>query len=302
MATDGTIFSFIVDTDPIFSYAGWHLARSLIQHCGSEPSAVVVQCTPEVTEDRRAIFRGLGCSVLEIARFGDGRHCNKINEIDNLHHFGHERAVLLDTDTIALSDLRPFLHDRAILGKIVDLPNPPLATLQEIAATAGLQHLPATVPTDTGRGDTYFGNCNGGFYSIPRACAEPLSKAWKYWALWLLDHIEPLRCIGRENHVDQISFWLALHMEKLPFELAPSNVNHFIHLTGAHRHFDSARPIALLHYHGVSLNDRGQLAPRVELDAPERAAVAAANDQIGKGYDERLCWELRQRSRSSKNG
>jgi hypothetical protein len=34
MAESGdTIFSFIVDDDPIFVYEGWHLARSLIEHC-----------------------------------------------------------------------------------------------------------------------------------------------------------------------------------------------------------------------------------------------------------------------------
>src|ERR1700733_11977513 len=119
-ATGRTIFSFIVDDDPIFVYEGWHLARSLIEHCGGDPSAIIVQCTPEVTERERVIFLDLGCCVQQINRFGDGRYCNKLNQFDNLNGLDFDRAVLLDTDTIALSDLRPFLSDTAIGGKIVD--------------------------------------------------------------------------------------------------------------------------------------------------------------------------------------
>lgn len=66
-AMDRTIFSFIVDDDPIFLNEGCYLARSLIEHCADDPSAIVVQFTPEVPEARGAIFRDLGCRVLRIA-------------------------------------------------------------------------------------------------------------------------------------------------------------------------------------------------------------------------------------------
>jgi hypothetical protein len=293
-ATDRVIYSFVIDANPIFSYQGWHLARSLIQHCGGNADAIHVQCTPEV--DRRScdLFRGLGCHVHRISRFGDGRHCNKLNQLDSLRGVDFDRVALLDADMIAVADLRPFLGGAAILGKIVDLDRPPLPVLDEIATAAGMSGRPPVVETDATELRTYLGNCNGGFYAVPKAHCERLSVAWRRWALWLIDHIEPLRGAGREKHVDQVSFWLALHMEGLPFELAPSNVNYFIHFAAAHRYFDPTRPIALLHYHGVSLNDRGQLVPRADLGAPERDAIAAANEQIGRGLDERLLRELQQ--------
>src|SRR6185312_331168 len=121
---------------------------------------VVVQFTPEVAENRRAIFRDLGCQVLEIARFGDGRHCNKLNELDNLKQVDYDIAVLLDTDMIALSDLRPFMSETAVRGKVVDLANPPLATLAEIASATNLRPLPSVIPTDASAGETFVGNCN----------------------------------------------------------------------------------------------------------------------------------------------
>jgi hypothetical protein len=71
-----TIFSFVMDHDPRFAYEAWHLARSLIAHCGGDPSSIHVQCLPEVNARRRSLFGEFGCHVHEIARFGDGRYCN----------------------------------------------------------------------------------------------------------------------------------------------------------------------------------------------------------------------------------
>lgn len=294
-AASRTVFSFIVDDDPVFVYEGWHLARSLIQHCGGEPAAIVVQCTPDVAEDRRALFAELGCHVRQIDRFGDGRYCNKLNQLENLHSFDFDRAVLLDTDTIAVSDLAPFLSDATIRAKIVDEPNPPLAVLQEVAARSGMASLPPVICCESGRGDTYVGNCNGGFYSVPRPCADTLSKAWRHWALWLLDRIEPMKRSGHAQHVDQVSFWLAIWHLGLPFELAPSNVNYFAHIPGEHRYFDSGRPLALLHYHTTQLDVLGRIVAAPDDNPAAADAVARANEQIARGFDNRVFWNWRYR-------
>jgi hypothetical protein len=290
-----TIFSFIIDDDPAFVYEGWHLARSLIEYCGRDPSAIVVQCTPEVSEDVRVIFRGLGCRVQQIARFGDGRHCNKLGQLDNLDAFEFDCAVLLDTDTIALSDIRPFLNDTAIGGKIVDAENPPLHTLEEIAAASGLQGLPPVCKTDTGTAKTFIANCNGGFYSVPKAFCERLSTEWRRWALWLLDNVEPLERVGKKQHVDQVSFWLAVQHAGLPFVIAPSNINYYVHLADGPSYFDNSRPVALLHYHVSSLDVLGLIRPRIDPNPTGEAAVAAANRLIGGGFDNRVFWEMRYR-------
>ncbi len=294
MATQGrTIFSFVVDHDSRFTYEAWHLSRSLIQHCGGDPSAINVQCLPEVNGRKRRLFEELGCRVLDIGRFGDGRYCNKLNQLENLAGLDFDRAVLLDTDTIATADLRPFLCGAMIQAKIVDLANPPLSTLDEIAAAAGLSQLPSVCNVDAGGDLTYEANCNGGFYSIPKEFCEALSKGWRRWALWLLANMGPLQRVGRENHVDQISFWLAVQHGGLPFKAAPSNVNYFIHFDGAHKFFDATRPIALLHYHSSSLNVLGLLDPKVHLDAATQAAVTNANALIGNGFDNRVFWDMR---------
>lgn len=295
MAKDRTIFSFVADDDPAFVYGGWHLARSLIEHCGGDPSAIVVHCTPEVSEAQRAVFQDLGCHVCQIARFGDGRFWNKLNQISNLQSFDFDRVVLLDTDTIAVSDLRPFLSDSSILGKIVDTVNPPLEVLEEIATMSNLPGLPAIVETDTGIGETYFGNCNGGFCSVPRMFIERLSADWRAWALWLLGNLEPLVRSGHTIHADQVSFWLAIQHLGLPFELAPSNVNYFTHLEGEHRYFDEQHPLALLHYHTPQIDILGGITAKPDRNPAAGAAVALANRQIAQGFNNRVFWDMRYR-------
>jgi hypothetical protein len=287
------IFSFVVDDDPRFAYQAWHLARSLVEHCGGDTAVIHVQCTPDVDDRCRSLFRDLGYIVHEIPRFGDGRYCNKLAQLDNLRGLDFDCAVLLDTDTIVISDLRPFLSAFSIRGKIVDGANPPIATLDEIAAASGLRELPPRCTIDAGGGETYVGNCNGGFYSIPAVFCEQLSMQWQRWAKWLLANNESLARVGREQHVDQVSFWLALTHSGLPFEMAPSNVNYYTHFAGAHSFFDPERDIALLHYHNDGLNAQGLLDSCPGLTTVEKAAIARANEQIVRGSDERVFWDVR---------
>ncbi len=275
----GTVFSFVVDDGPRFAAEGARLAHSVVLHCGGDPSAVHVQCTPGVSAECKSAFRRRGYTVNEIERFGDGLYCNKVGQLENLRGVDFDHAVLLDTDTIAVADLRPFLGD-AVLGKIVDASNPSLPALREIARSSGLGSLPATCTTDSRDGETFMGNCNGGFYAVPRRFCATLSDEWRRWTLWLFDNIEPLRRTGSVHHADQVGFWLALQHGALPFATAPSNVNYYVHFTGAHHYFDARHDIALLHYHASSVNGDGLLEPKAALSPLERAAVERANTQI----------------------
>ena len=171
-----TIYSFVVDTKYRFTYEGWQLAQSLIKNCGGDPTAVHVQCTPEVAEEQRAVFHRLGCTVHELVRFADGRHCNKLNQLENLREVVFDRVVLLDADTLAIGDIRPFLRDDVIMAKPVDASRPPIAVLDEIAAAAGLKKTFEVCPTDWGKDGTYLGNSNGGFYSIPKEFCPVLDR------------------------------------------------------------------------------------------------------------------------------
>jgi hypothetical protein len=286
-----TIFSCVVDADPRFAYGAYHLARSLIEHSCDDPADIHVQFTSEVSNATRSVFLDLGCSLHEIQCFGDGRCCNRIAQLGNLQDYDFAHVVLLDTDTIVLADLRPYLANDALMGKVVDLPGPSVGVLEEIAHRAGMRALPSLVAVDAGSDQTYLGNCNGGFYAMPKALCQLVAQEWRRWACWLLDNIEPLKREGKEAHVDQVAMWLAVHIAKIPYEVAPSNLNYYVHFTGEHRYLDPRFGIVLLHYHHLS--GIGQIEPGVELDQVGRVAAAKANEQIARGFDNSTFWNLR---------
>jgi hypothetical protein len=295
-----TIFSFIVDAGPKCAYEGYHLARSLIRHSCDQAADINVQFTQDVDEQTRDLFRRLGCTLHDIERFGDGRYCNKIGQLTNLHRFDFDHVVLLDTNTMAIGDLRPFLSEDAMVAKVVDLPQPPLPVLEEIARTAGVSTMPPVGTVDAVHAPTFAGNCDSGFYGIPKAFAEMIDRSWRRWAQWLLEHNEPLMRAGAAQHIDQVSMWLALLLDRIPYRAAPSNVNYFVHFAGEHRYLDAGAGIALIRYHDASLNELGKLAPQAQLNESERLAISVANEQFGAGFDEEAFRNLRTTAGSPK--
>jgi len=290
--TERILYSFVVDEHPKFAYQGWHLARSIIQHCGADAGDIAVQTTPGVTERVRAIFAREGYSIRSLERFGDGRWCNKLSQLPNLLQEDAGRIVLLDTDMIMVSDVRPFLGGDAVQAKIVDGPNPPLETLARIFAQAG-GAAPAAVPADAGGALTCDGNANGGFYAIPRAIAARFSAACRQWATFLLTRDERLRSAGKSSHIDQVSAALAFNLSGVPFKAAPSNVNYFVHYPAPRHYFDAQRPISIIHYHDSTMSVDGAITPHAGLSRLERTAVAAANRQIREGFHNALFWDFR---------
>lgn len=286
------IFSFVVDVSPHFAYQGFHLARSILEHCRVEADAIHVHVTPELNPSVRGVFSDLGCRVVEIARFGDGRYCNKIAQLAHLDPADFDLVVLLDADTLLIADILPHLRKDSVQGKIVDLPNPPLTTLQQIAAHAGLPSLPEVVPTDAGPGETLPGNYNGGFYVIPTGLVPTIAREWPRWTLWLIENTELLRRADMEAHIDQTAMWLALTAGQVPTTAVPSNLNYYIHFPGEHRYYTPDIPICVLHYHDT-LNVLGLIEPPSLPDGPAAQAVVTANAQIAGGFDNRVFWDFR---------
>ncbi|MFG1426694.1 hypothetical protein [Roseixanthobacter glucoisosaccharinicivorans] len=273
------IYSFIVDEHPKYAFQAWHLAKSLLRHGATNSSDVTIQITPRVSAEIGEIFRAQGYAVHPLEPFGDGKWCNKISQLPNIWDQACERFVLLDTDMIAVGDPRPLLQGDSIQAKVVDGPNPRLDTLLEILAAASGAPAPLMLTDATGD-QTVVGNANGGFYGIPSGLARSFQTEWKRWALWLLDHSAPLRRDGKASHVDQVSAMLAFRVSGVPFSPAPSNLNYFVHLKPAPRHHRSQDPICLIHYHDISMNGAGEIAPPIALTPEERTAVETANRQM----------------------
>lgn len=287
------IASFIVDCDPVFAYTAWNLAHSLVRRGQFAWSHIHVQFLPEVDQRTVEIFRRLGCVTHRLNRFGDGKYCNKIGQWENLREVETDHFVFLDTDMICVSDLSSFILGDAVGGKVVDLANPGLEVLDVLFDCAGFESRPELVGVDACEGATYRANCNGGFYSVPKRFAEPLFDSWRNYAESLLSHLDPLREVRKEAHVDQIAFCMAVHRTGVPFEHVPSNANYYVHFAGEHAWRDADRPIAILHFHNTGLNPVGLLEAPGAIQPHELAAVEDANRLIDSFFNTELFWEMR---------
>ena len=311
------LFCLVIDNGPRFAWQGFHLVHSIREHCAQWLTAIRVHTTPEVSGEVRALFAGLGCDVIEIMRTGDGKYCNKISQLDQLSQDGYELAVLLDTDTILTEDIGATLSADCLQAKPVDFPNPPLLVLREIAHQAGLKRLPPIQLTDAPqdhmtprlfkllthlfspasryRQHTYSGNCNGGLYAIPRSQVPLIAREWRRWADWLLANPEPLRRAGKEMHTDQVAMWLAICHNDLPFMPLSSNFNLSVHMDYPHANLDERQPIRLIHYHDC-MDVTGLITPAGPLPPNAAAAVAKANEQIGRHFSNPVFWDFRYRN------
>lgn len=274
-----TIYSFVIDTAPSFPYHGWHLAKSLCLRCAAAPDAIHVQLTDAVPSETAQMFAACGYRIHRVRPFGDGKWCNKLAQLPNLLGEAFDIAVLLDTDMIAVADVRTFLRSDSVQAKVVDFPNPSLAVLEELHRLAGGREDLPPVRAEGIDAPTFHGNCNGGFYAVPRPLAESFSREWRRWALWLFENDGPLQRTGRMKNVDQIGAALAFRRSGIPYAAAPANVNYFLHIQAEHSCFDSSRPIALLHYHDA-LDPAGMLDPPFPLTPAEKDAVTLANESF----------------------
>ncbi|MFN8958598.1 MAG: hypothetical protein ACK5XI_10750, partial [Hyphomonadaceae bacterium] len=242
------IYSFIVDSAPIFAYQGHILASSIIETCSANPGEIYVHCSAGVDEYIRNIFLNLGVNVLDFEPFGDQKYCNKLVQIPALANVEFDILVLLDTDTIFVEDMSKEFSAEAVSGKIVDAYNPSLKCLSSIFKDADIK-APPIVPVDTGDGLTFAGNFNGGCYVIPKKFASELGREWRKWAQFLLSDNHHLASEGKTAHVDQVSFAMACASLGLPTRHMPTNHNYFTHFEAQKAYFDPQSQICMLHYH-----------------------------------------------------
>jgi hypothetical protein len=256
-------------------------------------SDIHVQFTPEVEERTVELFQQLGCATHRLTRFGDGKYCNKLAQWENLRGVAEEHIVFLDTDMICVAPFAEFLPSDCVSGKVVDLPNPDLDLLDAVFRQVGFEDRPEMVNVDASDARTYRANCNGGFYSVPTRFAEPLFHSWRGYAELLLSNTDLLQAAGKEAHVDQIAFCMAIRRTNLPFQHLPSNVNYYVHFEGEHALTDPERPLAVLHYHNDSVNAAGLLDAAGARLPEERAAVHEANKLIAASFNTELYLEMR---------
>jgi len=280
-------YSCVVDSSSVFYFQTWGLVNSLIKMAKIPPSHIFVHYTKEA--DRIAIeeLTNLDVNLIPIARFGDGKYCNKLIQLDTKEFEDADYVFLMDADMIVLGELFHLCNPNAISGKVVDLANPDLSILKNLFDLAGFKGYPIICNVDCGDGQTFQNNLNGGLYVVPRKFILPLRDRWKKWALWLLDNIHTLEKENKQNHVDQISFSLATFDLSIPVINVERKYNYPLHLPIE----KFGNPI-VLHYHR-NISKLGLIYTEGECDKEFHSAIQNANNLIGSFFNNKIFWSFR---------
>ncbi len=229
----------------------------------------------------------LGCNLLYIERFGDGKYCNKIAQLGNEAFCDSECVFLLDADMVVLDEIQNLYVPNTICGKIVDFPNPKIDLLKKIYDSAGFNTYPITCSVDCATDDTFYNNLNGGLYVVPGNLVKPLSEKWKKWALFLLSNIKILEDAGKQDHIDQISFSMATHDLNIKICNLPRKYNYPAHLSIK----NSGYPV-ILHYHRC-VSRVGLITSNGECDKDYLSAIDDANSIVSESFNNKIFWSFR---------
>ena len=273
------MISFVVDKLPAHYYQAELLLHSLEQNTSYTKETIVVQCLSRVDKEFLDYLTVNNYTFNIIEPYLDGKYCNKLQQLEYFIDKGIDGVILMDTDMFAMGDLSD-ICGKEIIAKRVDAPNPSLVTLQNIYKQASLA-TPSVVKSDWDmpNNETLENNFNGGFYYVPQHLISTMSKEWKKWGEWLYAQPELFEHKSQFIHVDQISFSLAVHANKLAYKLLSANYNFPIHSSLKIDSFEDTKEIKIIHYHR-EINDFGLLNSSKTRDINTLNTIQKANDSI----------------------
>ena len=277
-------FSFVMDSVVDHSYKAELLLLTLRKFAGIAQDKIVVQCTDRVPDNICQHFRKQGYTITRVAPYLDGKYCNKLRQLDFFREIRWQYAgvFFLDIDLAILEPLE-LPNWNSVNGKVVDAPNPPISNLRKIFLAAGLR-LPEIMQCDWGTGETLRTNLNGGFIFIPKDYISTLSVTWPVWAEFLYHRPYLFDRDGQRNHIDQISFAMALEESAVPLHQLNANWNFPCHCDVAPTSYQTKDRIRALHYHHC-LNEQGQLQPIFRQTGTFSQAVKRVNAEISNSRE-----------------
>lgn len=287
-------FSCVVDSKPHFEWQAFILIQSLLRNVKCDPVDIKVHCSPGVTQAFRMLLAKLKIDAIDIQPFDGHPYCNKIQQCFSGVFDAYDKVVLADCDMFFCS-LPDMDVNSVFSAKVVDLPNPPIAILDEVFQAAGMDK-PKQVLVDCALSDgdvTYENNFNGGLYIVKREHLSEIGTAWKEQARWLLEHLD-LLTPDYQHHADQVAMSLALSQLGVKPNLLSAQDNFPVHLEAERIQPLSKKNIKVIHYHKHLLPD-GRIKPT---GIPETdLQIIHANHEIEailqQDFDNELFWSMR---------
>ncbi|HEX3463976.1 MAG TPA: class I SAM-dependent methyltransferase [Candidatus Elarobacter sp.] len=285
------IYSCVVDPQPAFVHQLAIWAATLTGLAAVRRDAIVVHVLDgEYRREAVELLDERGIAHRPLARFGDGRYCNKIAQLRDPALRAARYVALCDTDLAFCGPLEPYAAG-GIAAKPVDLPNPPLALLTDLYRRAGFVRLPPVTRCTHDDAPTFANNCNGGVYLVRSDLLEALAPRWERWALWTLERAALLG--EHAKHADQIAFGLATWDLGEPVVPLPPEANFPLHLPLERYRRPAAAPV-VMHYHD-RIGADGFVLPLGIPPADER--VRKVNEFLRgeqrEGFDNARFWNFR---------
>ena len=224
-------------------------AWSLLELARVSPGDIAVHT---VRNSDRGVLQQLASMGIQIEYveplFEDNPYCNKLSQLTSPALGWADRVVLCDCDTAFCENIDPWIERcSSVRAKVVDGPNPSMATMYKVFSAAGLADRLEVTPTSCRNGSTFVNNCNGGLYIFHRDTFLAIRDVWLKWAAWTNEQSSILG--SSIVHVDQISFALSMTEREEIVDPLPIELNFPTHKNlAAEAELDITPKV--LHYHG----------------------------------------------------
>ena len=286
------LYSCVIDDHPKFYWQGYIFVTVLQKMAKVSGNRIFIHLIKQNIQFEN-FLKARGVNIKYINPWGDKKFCNKLQQLETKELQKADYVFFCDADIAIVEDLANLAkkNQNKILGKIVDGPNPKLEKLKAIYDLFDIPY--PNISTDTlTSGQTFELNFNGGLYGVPSTFIADLGVHWKKLASKMLNSDKVKHILADKiNHIDQVSFSLALQDLDLPYQLLGYNYNCPTHIKKP-RLLDSklGSQVKVIHYHS-NISDTG-LLNSVENQFAKKA-VKRINQVIKKDFNTPLFWNYR---------
>lgn len=285
-------YSCVIDSSPKFYWQGYIFVNILTKLAKVKGDRIFVHLTQKNIQFENFLNEN-SINIKYIEPWGDKKYCNKLQQLETIELQQADYVFFCDADIAIAEDLSTLVsqYPDKVLGKIVDFDIPSIDKLKQIYDIFEVGY-PKISTNTLNNAETFEGNFNGGLYGMPSKYIKQFGESWKNFATQMLQSGEIKNILeDKINHIDQISFSLALKKLNLKYQLLGYEYNCPIHIKNIG--ILKARlntKAKVIHYHN-NLSNTGLLN---SIENPYiKEVITKVNQVISKNFNNALFWSYR---------
>lgn len=284
-------YSCVVDDTPLFYYQGYIFILSLIYLAKVSGERIFIHLIGQNKEFEK-ILKRYKINFRYIEKFGDGKWCNKLQQLETRDFLDADYVFLCDADVAITEDLYNYLKEERqyFTGKIVDFDNPPLQILKSLFDYFNLSY-PKIVNDTLNSMGTFSCNFNAGLLGMPGKHFKDLRNKWKATVKTILNSEECRKILGNyAMHIDQVSLCITLAETNWQYRPLQLEFNCPIHtdINLVKKKLDS-KPLAIHFHNKVTSNGLIEFINNNSIDE----VIDKINNVIKSNFNNSLFWNYR---------